>query len=263
MFCLVFLIVLLLAVSIGSLFVDTAEDGRVSLTSRSSPPSSAHLLGTDPSGRDMLAQLVIGTRNSLLIALGITVLSCAFGTLFGLVSGYFGGVTDMILMRILDFVSMLPKMMLVIAVVSLIPNYSAGSLVLTMSAVTWLYDAKIVRGKTLALRDADFVRASKTMGTPGRRIMRRHIFPHLQSLAIVNFTLSMAGNIGIESGLSFLGFGLPFSTPSLGTLLSYARTPENLQGRLWLWLPACLLILAVMLCVHSVGQALKHVLDNE
>lgn len=259
---LAFIILLLLAVTVGTGFIEAATDGRVSLTARSRPPSIEYPLGTDPSGRSMIGQLVIGTRNSLLIAFGITSITGVFGTLFGLVSGYFGGKTDMALMRVLDFSSMLPRLMLIIVFVSLVPNYGAVSLVFIMSAVGWMYDARIIRGKALSLRDSDFIRASKSMGTPAVVIMARHFLPHLMPVIIVNFTLNLAGTIGIESGLSFLGFGLPFSTPSLGTLLNYARVPENLQGRLWLWLPASLLILAVMLCIHHVGQALKRAADE-
>lgn len=261
-FCLILIILLLLAVVIGTAFIEAAPNDRVSLTARSRPPSQEYMLGTDPSGRGMVGQLVAGTRNSLLIALGITSITCVFGTLFGLVSGYFGGRTDMTLMRVLDFVSMLPRLMLIIVFVSLVPNYGAVSLVLIMSTVGWMYDARIIRGKTLSLRDADFIRASKSMGTPAIVIMARHVLPHLMPVIIVNFTLNLAGTIGIETGLSFLGFGLPFSTPSLGTLLNYARIPENLQNRLWLWLPASLLILAVMLCIHHVGGALKRAADE-
>lgn len=262
-FCLILIILLLLAVMAGTAFIEAESDGRVSLTARSRPPSSEYPLGTDPSGRGMVGQLVAGTRNSLLIAFGITAITCVFGTFFGLVSGYFGGKTDMALMRVLDFASMLPRMMLIIVFVSLVPNYGAVSLVLIMSAVGWMYDARIIRGKALSLRDADFIQASKSMGTPTAVIMLRHFLPHLTPVIIVNFTLNLAGTIGIETGLSFLGFGLPFSTPSLGTLLNYARVPENLQGRLWLWLPASLLILAVMLCIHHVGGALKRAADEK
>lgn len=259
----IFLIALLLAVTIAAGFYNESAGGRVSLTNRSLPPSWEHPFGTDPSGRDMLGQLIAGTRNSMLIAIGIAGITCTFGTVFGLIAGYFGGLIDMVMMRVLDFVSMLPHLMLVIAVVSLIPHYGAGSLVLTISAVGWMYDARVVRGKALQMRDMDFIRASKSMGTPAAVIMSRHFLPHLFPVVIVNFTLNLAGNIGIETGLSFLGFGLPFSTPSLGTLLNYAKKPENLYGRPWLWLPASLLILAVLLCIHCVGQALKHAADNK
>lgn len=255
--CLIFLLLLLLAVLVGGRFISASADDRVSLTSRQQPPSQAHWLGTDPSGRDMLGQLVTGTRNSMAIALGITGITCVFGTFFGLISGYLGGKVDMAMMRALDFVSMLPRLMLVIVAASLIPEYGAATLVVILSAISWMYDARVVRSKALWLRDADFIRASKSMGTPAIKIMVRHFLPHLLPVIIVNFTLNLAGNIGVESGLSFLGFGLPFSTPSLGTLLNYAKIPENLYGRPWLWLPASLLILIVMLCIHCIGQTLN------
>ncbi|MDR1706180.1 MAG: ABC transporter permease [Clostridiales bacterium] len=260
-FCFAFILLLLFAAIIGGAFTDGAS-ARVSLTGRSRPPSREHPLGTDPSGRDMLGQLVTETRNSLLIAVGITALTCAFGTAFGLIAGYFGGVVDMALMRVLDFVSMLPRLMLIIVFVTLISEYGPVQLALIMSALGWMYDARIIRGKALSLRDEDFIRAARSVGAPAAKIIARHFLPHLAPVIIVNFTLNLAGSIGVETGLSFLGFGLPFATPRLGTLLNYAYVPENLQNRPWLWLPAVALIFIVMMCIHYTGGALKRAIND-
>src|SRR5690606_6447023 len=118
-----------------------------------------------------------------------------------------------------------------------------------------------IRSKTLAEKELDYVQASKTLGSSNLKIMFTQVLPNLSSIIIVNMTLNLAANIGLESGLSFLGFGFPESTPSLGTLLSYATNPQTLQYRWWIWVPAALLILLLMLSVNNVGQALKRATD--
>jgi len=110
-------------------------------------------------------------------------------------------------------------------------------------------------------RELDYVQASRTLGSSNMKIIFSQVLPNLSSIIIVNLTLSLANNIGLESGLSFLGFGFPESTPSLGTLVSYATNPQTLQYRWWIWLPASLLILVLMLSINNVGQALKRATD--
>lgn len=121
--------------------------------------------------------------------------------------------------------------------------------------------ARLIRSKVLAEKELDYVSASKTLGTPNWKIMIFQVLPNLSSIIIVSVTLNLAGNIGIESGLTFLGFGLPESTPSLGTLVSYARNPDVLQDKWWIWLPASMMILMLMLCINFIGQALKRSAD--
>jgi peptide/nickel transport system permease protein len=151
--------------------------------------------------------------------------------------------------------------MLIIVFVSITPTYNAVTFVLLMSAFLWTGKARLIRAKMLAERELDYVSASKTLGTPAWKIIVREILPNLSSIIIVSLTLNLAGNIGIESGLSFLGFGLPASTPSLGTLVSRATNPEVLQHKWWVWLPASLLIFIMMLCINCIGQALKRAAD--
>jgi peptide/nickel transport system permease protein len=255
------LIAILVTVFIGASFIDTSTTTKVNLKLINKAPSAKFILGTDGSGRDMLTQVFLGARNSFLIAFGVTILCGIIGIIVGLSSGFFGGRVDNVIMRILDFYAMLPRLMFIIVIVSIIPKYNVTTFVLVMTAFGWLGDARLTRAKTLQQSSLDYVKASKTLGTNNFVIMFREVLPNIGSLIIVNLTLNLAANMGLETGLTFLGFGLPFSTPSLGTLISYASVPENMQNRPWQWLPASLLIVVMMLCINFVGQAVKRAAD--
>ena len=131
-----------------------------------------------------------------------------------------------------------------------------------MTAFYWVGSARLFRTRTLQEASLDYVNASKTLGSSDLRIMFREILPNLSSLIIVNLILRLAGNIGIETGLTYLGFGLPFTTPSLGTLISAAKNADIIENKLWVWLPATILILIMMLCINYVGQALQRAADS-
>jgi len=258
-FCL--LIIIFVTVFIGATFFNPDEAVKVNLKLINKPPSPDYILGTDASGRDMLTQLFLGARNSFLIAISVTLLCGIIGVLIGLTAGSFAGKVDNIIMRIIDFISMLPRLMIIIVLVSIIPKYNVFTFVMVMTLFGWVGDARLTRAKTLKQSRLDYVLASKTLGTGNLVIMFREVLPNIGSIIIVNLTLSLAANMGLETGLTFLGFGLPFNTPSLGTLISYAANPDNLQRRYWQWLPASILIVVMMLSIYFVGQAVKRAAD--
>lgn len=258
---LIILTVLFLIIFIGSLFVNQEEIMRVSLLDKYAAPGEGFWLGADAGGRSILGQLIIGARNSIVIGFCVTILTCTIGIVVGLVAGYYGGKVDNAIMRIIDFIMILPTLMLIIVFVTMIPRYNIVSFVFIMSSFYWVGTARLIRSKALTESRRDYVMASQTMGTSDFKILFREIMPNISSIIIVNLTLSFAGNIGIETGLSFLGFGLPPSTPSLGTLVGYAVDPEILSSKIWIWLPASLLILVMMLCINYVGQALRRASD--
>ncbi len=258
---LIFLIAITAFVYGTSIVLDKDEIVRVDLFSIHEPPSNEFILGTDYGGRDIFGQLIIGTRNSLSIAIVVTVATGLIGIMFGLLSGYYGGHIDNIMMRVLDFFMILPFTMIVIAFVAIVPKYSVLTFSAIMTAFLWMGIARLIRSKALQEKELDYIQASKTLGSSNLKIIFRHLLPNCSSIIIVNMTLNLAANIGLESGLSFLGFGFPESTPSLGTLLSYATNPQTLEHRWWVWVPASLLILLLMLSVNNVGQALKRATD--
>lgn len=258
---LIFLVLVTAFVYGIALFMDQDEIVTVDLFAIHEPPSSEFWLGTDYGGRDVFGQLIIGTRNSLSIGFLVTLMTGAIGIIFGVTAGYFGGHVDNIMMRILDFFQVLPFLMIVIVFVSIVPKYSVWSFSLIMTAFLWMGIARLIRSKALQEAELDYVQASKTLGTSHIKIIFGHVLPNVSSLIIVTMTLNLAANIGLESGLSFLGFGFPEDTPSLGTLMSYARNPQTLEFRWWIWLPAAILILLLMLSVRNVGEALKRATD--
>ncbi|MFX3645767.1 MAG: ABC transporter permease [Paenibacillus sp.] len=258
---LIFLGLVILLVYGTSIILDQDEIVKVDLFALYEPPSAQYWLGTDYGGRDVFGQLVIGTRNSLSIGILVTVMTGIIGILVGVLSGYFGGMIDNLFMRIVDFFMILPFLMMVIAFVTAVPKYNIVSFSLIMTAFLWMGIARLIRSKALQESELEYVKASKTLGSSHFKIVVSQVLPNLSSIIIVTMTLNLASNIGLESGLSFLGFGFPESTPSLGTLVSYARNPQTLESRWWIWLPASVLILVLMLSINNVGQALKRATD--
>ena len=268
---LILMVAILLFIFIGSFIIDQDAATRVSLFDAYLPPFSTstdpayqgtqYLLGTDSAGRDIFGQLVIGARNSLLIGLSVTVLTSVLGIIVGILAAYYAGMVDNVIMRIIDFIMILPQTMIIIIFVTIVSNYNVFSFILIMSAFYWVGQARFIRGRALTVGRLDFISASKTMGTPTYKIILREMMPNISSLIIVNLTLNFAANIGLETGLSFLGFGLPSNVPSLGTLVSAATNPDILENKSWVWLPASTLILVLVLCINYVGRALQRSAD--
>lgn len=261
MFSLIALIVVISGIFIWSMLIDQQEMMRVSLRDKFAPPGEKFFLGADQGGRDILGQLIIGARNSIAIAMAVTIITGIVGIIIGLVTGYFGGWVDNIFMRIIDFFITIPSLMIIIVFITIVPKYNIPIFIMIMSVFLWVGTARLVRSKSLSESRRDYINASKTMGTRDVVIIFKELMPNLSSILIVELTLNFAGNVGIETGLSYLGFGLPPSTPSLGTLVSYANNPLVLSEKWWIWLPASLLILLLMLGINYVGQAIRRAAD--
>ena len=259
---LILLIILFLGIFIGALFLNTDKVMTVDIFKQyNHPGADGMLLGGDEGGRDVFKMLILGARNSLLIGIAITVLIEVIGTVFGLVAGYYGGKVDNIMMRFLDFMMVLPTLMIIIVIVTIIPKYTMWSFVLIMSAFYWVGTARLIRSKALSESKKDYISASKTSGSSDLKIILKELLPNLSSIIIVDATLMLAGNIGIEVSLTYLGFGFPESVPSLGTLVGYANDPSVLTLRPWVWLPAALLILVICVGISYVGNVLRRAAD--
>ena len=259
---LIILALIFLFIYIGPFFINEATALKVNILQRYKAPGvNGFLLGSDEGGRDVFAMLVIGARNSVTIGFTITILTCIIGIIVGLISGYYGKWVDTTLMRIVDFIMILPTLMIIIVFVTVIPNYTLFHFIIIMTLFFWVGSARLFRTRTLQEASLDYVNASKTLGSSDLQIMFREILPNISSLIIVNLILRLAGNIGIETGLTYLGFGLPYTTPSLGTLISAAKTQDIIENKMWVWLPATILILVMMLCINYIGQAFQRAAD--
>lgn len=256
------IILILLFTFGGSLFLSSEKVTEINIIDAYNGwGMNGHILGTDDGGRDIVNLLIMGGRNSILIGLGVTIICETVGLLVGLVSGYFGGYVDAVIMRIVDFVQVLPTMPIEIVLVTVIPHYSPISLVWIISLFGWTSTARYFRAFVLSQRGRDYVLASKTSGSSDFKIMFREVLPNITSMIIIDVVITIASNIGIETTLSFIGYGLPPTVPSLGTLIGFANDPVNVVNRPWLWLPATVMLLAISLSVNYVGRALQRAGD--
>jgi len=183
------------------------------------PPSWQHPFGTDFYGRDLLTRVLVGGRVSLSVGLLAAVLAATIGTVYGAVSSYAGGLVDTVMMRTVDILYALPYMFLVIILVTILGK-SLLLLFLALGAVGWLLTARVVRGQVMSLKEQDFVLAARSLGTPGREIVFRHLIPNTLGPVIVTFTLTVPSMILQEAFLSFLGLGVQPPSPSLGSLIN-------------------------------------------
>lgn len=264
---LIVFILILLFLYVAPFFLNLESATKVQIFNRYMTPGSVadtghtYLLGADEGGRDVLAQLILGGRNSITIALIVTALTMIIGLVVGIVSGYYGGRVDNFIMRLVDFVMIIPGFILFITLNTILKANTVLGISLTFSVIYWTSYARLFRTRTLSEASKDYINASKTMGTRDWKIMLTELLPNISSLIITQLVLSMAGNIGLETGLSYLGFGLPIGTPSLGTLIGTAKTADIIENKQWVWLPAALFILVLMLCINYIGQAVQRSTD--
>ena len=248
----------ILFVMIAPLFIDNGEMMTTNIMAYLTPPGEeGFLLGADANGRSIAMQLIVGSRNSIGIAIGLTVISSTVGIAWVLISGYFGGYIDWGMQRVYDFMMMLPMTMMIIVLVTIINDYNSVTLTLIFSIFYWMGTSRLIRSRTLAETKKDYVSASITSGTKSWKIIFREVMPNISSLIIVDTTLSFAENIGVETGLSYLGFGLPSNTPSLGTLIANANDPNNITQYWWTWLPAAIEIIILCLSISYIGQVMS------
>jgi len=256
--------IFIIAVFVASMFIDLQQLQTVDIFRKYETPSLDNFwnfFGRDSGGRSVMGYVIVGARNSITIGFIITIVTTFIGLFVGLNMGYYGGKIDAWGMRVVDFISIMPSLMIIIVFVSIVPKYGVFEFIMIFSLFYWTSTTRLVRSKTLSEARRDYVNASKTMGTSNLKIMFREILPNISSIIIVSATLALASNIGIEVALSFLGFGLPAATPSLGTLISYASKPEIIQYKLYVWLPAAIVLLFMMLGINYIGQALRRAAD--
>jgi peptide/nickel transport system permease protein len=223
-------------------------------------PSADHLLGTDELGRDVFARLLFGARWSLGIAALATVTVMLIGSTIGLISGYFGGWIDALIMRVVDALLALPNLVLYLAIIGTL-GPGIRNVFIALVAISWIGYARVVRGLVLSVREREFVRASRSLGASNARLMRRHIFPNVVSSIVVLASLQLGGTILALAALGFFGLGAQPPTPEWGTMIN--------QGRLFLQTNPGLMVypgLAISLAVlgfNLIGDGLRDILDPQ
>ncbi|MNM16597.1 Glutathione transport system permease protein GsiD [compost metagenome] len=224
------------------------------------PPSAEHLLGTDQVGRDVLSRLIYAARVSLLVGVGSVAISVIIGTVLGLISGYFGGWIDNVIMRFTDIFMSFPQLMLILVVVSVV-GPSLTNVIVVLGILGWTTVARLVRGSVLSIKQMDYVKASVGLGFSTPRILISHILPNTVAPILVNATFGIAGAIMIEAALSFLGLGVQPPTASWGNMLTGAQSLTVLTSEPWLWLPPGIMIVLSVLSVNFIGDGLRDAMD--
>ena len=255
---------LLVLTAIFAPFLAPYSPTKISMTERLLPPffsdggSTAHLLGTDLIGRDVLSRVIYGARVSLSVSLIVILITGSIGAVLGIRAGYLGGRTDASLMRITDISLAFPPILIALLFATIIgPGY--WTVVLSISILGWAPYARLIRGETLKLREADFVSQARIIGSSSLRIMVRHIFPNIVNPLIVLATLSVGIVILTEAALSYLGAGIPPPTPSWGAMVNDGR---NLIDRaFWISFFPGLAIGLVVLSGNFLGDWIRDRLD--
>jgi peptide/nickel transport system permease protein len=186
-------------------------------------PSSAFPLGTDQLGRDVLSRIIFGARVSLTVGVAAMLVTIIIGVTVGLLSGFFGGAIDFVLMRFTDVMLTLPALLLAMALVSVL-RPSLLSILMVIGLVSWTGVARVVRAETLSMAQRDFVLAARALGAPPERLIVRHVFPNVMPIIVVMAVLGTSGTLLLDAGLSFLGLGVPPPTPSWGRMIEEATT---------------------------------------
>jgi oligopeptide transport system permease protein len=273
----VVLSLLVLSAFLGPLFLDADPHAPSSL--QFSPPSSAHPFGTDVNGRDLLSRVLEGARISLLVGLSGALVSFTIGTAYGLVSGYVGGRVDALMMRTVEVLYAIPRLILIIIAFfvfdpilkkhladlwegRLIGYSKILILILSLGLIEWLTMARIVRGQVLALKNQQFVLAARSLGQSHLQIIFRHLLPNLLGVVVVYLTLTVPAVILDESFLSFLGLGVQPPQASWGSLLADgAQVINPVRSYWWLLIFPAVFMSATLLALNFLGDNLRDALD--
>jgi peptide/nickel transport system permease protein len=258
MISLIFLVIVAI-ISFLAPFITTADITKVNIGQMSLEPSRDHWLGTDKAGRDVFTRLLYGGRISLLVGMSCTLFVIVLGTMIGSIAGYFGGTVDSLLMRFTDFILNFPFLVFVIVINAILFGRVSGLWVLigVISLLSWGGIARIVRSKILAEKENEYIIAAISIGCSPTKIIVKHLLPNVLSTIIVQATITFATMIVAESGLSFLGFGVPQEVPSWGNMLSSAIEPDVMQFKLWIWVPPAIIITITILSINFIGEGLK------
>ncbi len=232
------------------------------------PPSAKHWFGTDLMAQDVFMRLLYGGRISLTIGFMVVILETLIGVIIGGIAGYFGGIVDMIIMRIIDVFYCIPQMPILFICSALLDAYQVGGftriywLLLVLVVFGWAGTARMVRGQILSLREQEFMLAAKSMGIPAHRKIFLHLVPNVMPQLIVSMTLGLGSVILTESTLSFLNLGVQMPQATWGNMLSCLTSDSTvIQNNFWMWGPAGICIMLAVLSFNFIGDGLRDAFD--
>ena len=252
-------LLLFLVVGIFADFISPYDFNEIAPIDRMQSPSAAHWFGTDNLGRDVLARCIYGAQLSVIIGCSAAALATLISAVVGIVSGYFGGKVDLVMQRVVDAWMSFPDLIVLIVVVSVL-GPGMPQIIGTLGLLLGIGGSRIVRSAVVSVRDHMYVHAAQSIGASSLRILWRHVLPNVLPPIIVLFTTRVGSVILAESGLSFLGLGVPPPAPTWGSMLSGSGRTYMFQGP-WLALAPGLCLTAVVYATNVFGDALRDLLD--
>jgi peptide/nickel transport system permease protein len=226
---------------------------------KSQPPTFAHPLGTDQYSRDLLSRMLFGARISLSVATLAVLLAATIGTAYGVIAGYLGGRLDSIMMRLLDALLAIPRVLLLVAVLALWSPVPLYALIAIIGFTGWFEVSRLVRAEVLAVKQRDYILAARALGVPASRIVWRHVLPNVLNPVLVAAALGVGNVITLEAGLSYLGVGARAPTASWGSI--FFDGSDAFQSTWWIALFPGLAIIITVLAFNTFGSALRDALD--
>ena len=255
----VFVLLALAVLSAAAPLISPYDPERTRLLDIYEAPSALHPFGTDSLGRDLATRILFGGRVSLSVGVLAVTVAISFGTLVGMLAGYYGRWIDTILMRFVDMMFSFPRLFLLIIFGVFFKGMTLGVIVLVLGLLSWMTTSRLVRASFLALKEREFVLAARAVGVPDRRIILRHLLPNALAPIIVAATLGVASAIISESTLSFLGLGIQPPTPSWGNMLRDATS--DMEKAPWLAIFPGLAIFLAVVSINFIGDGLRDALD--
>lgn len=253
------LLVIVVACAAAPLFARFNPIAQPNIIAGSQPPSLDHPFGTDPASRDILSRVLYGGRVSLAVALIATLVSITLGTAYGAIAGFAGGKIESVMMRLLDALLSIPRLLLLIAIFAAWRQLDLLPFVVIVGLTGWYGLSRIVRGQVLATKTQDFVISARALGAGRARILRRHILPNVLSPVIVAATLGVGHVILLEAGLSYLGVGVPMPQPSWGNIIQDGA--DQIRQLWWIsFFPGMAIVMTVM-AFNVLGEALRSAID--
>ena len=257
----IFVLVLLMVAAIFAPLLAPHDPEALNKRDREVPPfeTSKFLLGTDKSGKDILSRLIYGARTSVFISLVALGTGAVIGSAIGVMSGYFGGRTDIVLMRLVDAVLGFPTVLLALIIVAIAGGAGIGNVIVAVAATVWARFARQARGEVLSIKERDFVTLAIVAGVSAPVIMWRHIFPNVINTVLIVISLLVGQTILLEASLSFLGVGVPPGDPAWGIMVSEGR--DQIFEIWWLALFPGIAITVVVMAMNFFGDWLRDTLD--